>query len=50
MTAQIAERLTYQGQAWSLCANPLDDYFAMGGERPPFHSWRSSAGCWWQRT
>jgi hypothetical protein len=51
MTAQIAERLTYQGQAWSLCANPLDDYFAMGGERPPFQwnctaLWRGYVGQW----
>ncbi len=36
MTAQIAERLLYQGQSLSMCSNPLGDYFAMGGERPRF--------------
>jgi hypothetical protein len=36
MTAQIAERLLYQGQTWSMCTNPLNDYFAFGGVSPGF--------------
>jgi len=31
MTAQIAERLLYQGEMLSMCTNPLNDYFSMGG-------------------
>lgn len=51
MTAQIAERLLYQGQTLSMCSNPLDDYFAMGGMRPRFQwgctaLWRGYVGRW----
>ncbi|WP_276657147.1 hypothetical protein [Thauera aminoaromatica] len=51
MTAQIAERLLYQGQSLSMCSNPLGDYFAMGGERPRFQwgctaLWRGYVGQW----
>ena len=38
MTAQIAERFLYQGKALSLCTNPLDSYFAMGGFKPRFEA------------
>ena len=33
MTAQIAERLLYQGEMLSMCTNPLNDYFSMGATR-----------------
>ena len=51
MTAQFAEQLHYQGRDVALCTNPLDDYFAMGGLRPPFDSsctalWRGYVGRW----
>jgi len=51
MTAQIAERLLYQGQTWSMCANPLNDYFAYGGVSPGFQwdctaLWRGYVGLW----
>ena len=36
MTAQIAERLLYEGSEHAMCTNPLDDYFAMAGARPLF--------------
>ena len=51
MTAQIPERLLYQGQTWSMCANPLNDYFAFGGVSPGFRwdctaLWRGYVGLW----
>ncbi len=51
MTAQIAERLLYQGQTWSMCTNPLNDYFAFGGVSPRFQRscmvlWRGYVGHW----
>jgi hypothetical protein len=51
MTAQIAERLLYQGQTWSMCTNPLNDYFAFGGVSPRFQRsctalWRGYVGLW----
>lgn len=51
MTAQIAERLLYQGQTWSMCTNPLNDYFAFGGVSPEFRwdctaLWRGYVGLW----
>ena len=51
MTAQIAERLRYQGREVSMCTNPLSDYFAMGGYNPRFESnctalWRGYVGSW----
>ena len=51
MTAQIAERLNYQGEDVAMCTNPLSDYFAMGGINPRFESnctalWRGYVGRW----
>ena len=51
MTAQIAERLHYQGEDVAMCTNPLSDYFAMGGFNPRFESnstalWRGYVGRW----
>lgn len=51
MTAQIAERLLYQGQTLSMCTNPLNDYFAFGGVSPRFQRsctalWRGYVGHW----
>ncbi len=51
MTAQIAERLRYRGEEMALCANPLDDYFDLGGQKPPFVAsstalWRGYVGSW----
>lgn len=51
MTAQIAERLLYQGEMLSMCTNPLNDYFSMGGDTPRFASnctalWRGYVGDW----
>lgn len=51
MTAQIAERLNYQGEDVAMCTNPLSDYFAMGGFNPRFESnctalWRGYVGRW----
>ena len=51
MTAQIAEKLLYQGEKVAMCTNPLDDYFAMGGTSPRFQAtttalWRGYVGTW----
>ena len=51
MTAQIAEKLTYEGQQLSMYTNPLNDYFAFSGNRPNFESnctalWRGYVGTW----
>lgn len=51
MTAQIAEKLHYQGDNVRMCTNPLSDYFAMGGFNPRFESnctalWRGYVGSW----
>ena len=51
MTAQIAERLRYQGMDHALCTNPLSDYFALGGTNPGFEPsctalWRGYVGTW----
>ena len=51
MTAQIAERLIYDGRERSMCSEPLGDYFAFGGENPDFQSnctalWRGYVGTW----
>jgi hypothetical protein len=51
MTAQIAEKLHYQGEVVAMCTNPLSDYFAMGGFNPRFASnstalWRGYVGRW----
>lgn len=51
MTAQISERLIYEGQQLSMCTNPLSLYFAMGGDGPKFEYnctalWRGYVGTW----
>jgi hypothetical protein len=51
MTAQIAEKLLYQGERVAMCTNPLNDYFAMGGFNPRFEPtstalWRGYVGGW----
>lgn len=51
MTAQIPERLNYQGEEVAMCTNPLSDYFALGGIKPRFESnctalWRGYVGRW----
>ena len=51
MTAQIGEKLTYEGREVSMCTNPLGDYFALGGANPGFESnctalWRGYVGSW----
>ena len=51
MTAQIPERLRYQGNDHAMCTNPLSDYFVMGGESPNFEVsctalWRGYVGSW----
>jgi hypothetical protein len=51
MTAQISERLIFEGQEVALLSNPLNDYFALGGSNPGFEStstalWRGYVGTW----
>jgi hypothetical protein len=51
MTAQIPERLLYQGRQVAMCTNPLSGYFAMGGRKPRFLCdstalWRGYIGSW----
>ncbi len=51
MTAQISEKLIYEGQQLSMCTNPLGLYFAMGGDGPNFEYtctalWRGYVGTW----
>lgn len=51
MTAQIAERLHYQGGEVGMCTTPLCHYFTMAGITPPFESnctalWRGYVGSW----
>lgn len=51
MTAQIAEKLCYDGCQMSMCSNPLSDYFAFAGINPGFTSnntalWRGYVGTW----
>ena len=51
MTAQIAEKLLYQGRRVAMLTNPLTDYFALGGFNPRFESrstalWRGYVGGW----
>jgi len=44
MTAQLPERLIFEGLEHAMCSNPLHDYFALGGPRPDFR--HSSTACW----
>ena len=51
MTAQIAEKLIYKGEKLAMLANPLSNYFAMGGIGPNFQYnctalWRGYVGTW----
>lgn len=51
MTAQIAEMLRYEGADVSMCTEPLSDYFAICGVKPPFKAsstalWRGYVGRW----
>jgi hypothetical protein len=55
MTAQIGERLHFNGQEMSMCTHPLGDYFALGGINPGFGQewpldctalWRGYIGTW----
>lgn len=51
MTAQIAERLVFEGRELALLANPLTDFFEQGGINPGFQStstalWRGYVGTW----
>lgn len=51
MTAQIGEKLIYDGREVSMCSEPLGDYFAFGGNNPSFESnctalWRGYVGTW----
>lgn len=51
MTAQIAERLIWDGQEHALLSNPLSSYFELGGDKPAFQStstalWRGYVGTW----
>ena len=55
MTAQIGERLQYDGREMSMSTHPLGDYFALGGVNPGFGRewpldctalWRGYIGGW----
>ena len=51
MTAQITEKLHYQGEVMSMCNEPLGDYFKLAGVNPGFricHTalWRRYVGTW----
>jgi hypothetical protein len=51
MTAQISEKLFFEGEKHAMCTNPLGDYCALGGELPTFASnctalWRGYVGTW----
>ena len=51
MTAQIGEKLIFEGREVSMCSEPLSDYFAFGGSNPEFEFtctalWRGYVGTW----
>ena len=50
MTAQIHEKLKYQGQSLNLASEPLSSYFKQAGISPPRGSctalWRGYVGTW----
>lgn len=51
MTAQIPERLRYQGEDLAMCTTPLSNYFTVGGKNPGFEFnctalWRGYVGSW----
>ena len=51
MTAQIGENLTYDGETYSMCSEPLGQFFSLGGKSPSFAAmhtacWRGYVGEW----
>lgn len=55
MTAQFGKRLHYDGQEMTMCTQPLDTFFALGGVNPGFGQdwpmdctalWRGYIGTW----
>lgn len=51
MTAQMPERLIFEGHEHSMCSEPLGDFFGLGGSRPEFRAphtacWRGYVGTW----
>jgi hypothetical protein len=51
MTAQIREKLIYQGEGLGMCTSPLSDFFAYSGNWPRFARtdtglWRNYIGTW----
>ena len=51
MTAQIPEKLLFEGERHAMYSNPLGDYCAVGGELPKFAPsctalWRGYVGTW----
>jgi hypothetical protein len=51
MTAQIGEKLNYEGREVSMCSEPLGVFFALGGHSPEFEFtctalWRGYVGTW----
>jgi len=51
MTAQISEKLHYQGRKQRMCTEPLGDYFALADIKPGFEFsstalWRGYVGEW----
>jgi hypothetical protein len=51
MTAQIGEKLVFEGQQVTMCTEPLNDFFALGGHFPEFEFtctalWRGYVGTW----
>jgi hypothetical protein len=61
MTAQIGERLTYQGESLIMCTSPLSDFFVYGDSWPRFARtntalWRTFIAPWeecgvmWERS
>jgi hypothetical protein len=51
MTAQMGERLCYEGREVVMCSEPLGDYFKLAGIEPEFRAectglWRGYVGTW----
>lgn len=51
MTAQLSEKLIYEGQQVGMCTTPLSDFFTFGGNHPNFAYnctalWRGYVGTW----
>lgn len=51
MTAQLSERLIFEGHDYAMCSEPLSDFFRFGGHRPDFRPphtacWRGYIGTW----